>query len=73
MMQISVKDDSVMKKKIMTVCSLLIVFSLAFAFVSSGKGLAQSNVSTAVAEIYAAENEESTTSAVGNIVGDAVS
>lgn len=62
-----------MKKRIAMLCAAIVAFSMAFTFFMSGNAFVETNVSTAVAEVYNAENEESTTSSVGNIVSDAVS
>lgn len=63
-----------MKKKISALCAVMLVFSMAFAVVGTGvNGKSKTNISTADARTFAAENDESTTNSIAGIVGDAVS
>lgn len=62
-----------MKKKIAFMCSIMLSLSLAVTIIGSAGGNFKTDVSTATAEVYMAENEESTTSSIGNMVGEAVS
>ncbi len=62
-----------MKKRLTIICALMLSLSIAVAVASSGNSVLKTNVSTATADVYMAENEESTTSSIGNMVGEAVS